>query len=206
MAILAENTELPTVPPAIPSVPVWRFSVTQYHEMLRAGILAEDDPVELLDGWLVSKMIKNPQHRLATELVREVLDGMTPQGWHVNSQEPITLSASEPEPDVSIIRGSRREYLDRHPVPADIGLVVEIADASLSRDKVLKKSLYAQAGIPVYWIVNLVERCVEVYTDPSAQGRDSDYRTRRDYASSDEIPVVLETREIARVPVRDLLP
>ncbi len=206
MAILTRNTDFPAGPPAIPSVPVWRFSVAQYHEILRAGILTENDPVELLDGWLVSKMVKNPLHRAATRLVRAALEGVAPQGWYVDSQEPITLSASEPEPDVAVIRGHTRQYLDRHPGPRDVGLVVEIADASLSRDQVLKKSLYAQAGIPVYWIVNLVERCVEVYTDPSAQERDSDYRTRRDYVSSDEIPVVLETREIARVPVRDLLP
>ena len=206
MATLVDNIELSADRSAVPSVPIWRLSVTQYHEMLRTGILAEDAPVELLDGWLVSKMIKNPKHRLATELVRECLDRVVPQQWHVNCQEPITLSASEPEPDVSVIRGPRREYLDRHPVPSEVALVVEIAETSLDRDQTFKKTLYAQAAIPIYWIVNLSERRVEVYTDPSSPGREPDYRSRRDYTPSDEIPLLLDAREIARIPVRDLLP
>lgn len=206
MAILIDNIEIPADRSAVPSVPIWRLSVAQYHEMLRTGILGEDDPVELLDGWLVPKMVKNPPHRAATRLVRVALEHVVPQGWYVDPQEPITLSASEPEPDVAVIRGDTREYLERHPGPREVGLVVEIADASLSRDQIVKKSLYAQAAIPVYWIVNLLERRVEVYTDPSGPGQESDYRSRRDYTATDEVPVVLDSREVARIPVQGILP
>jgi Uma2 family endonuclease len=206
MAILVENIELPADRSAIPSVPIWRFTVAQYHEMARAGILTEDDPVELLNGWVVVKMTKNPPHSVTTGLVRVALERIVPQGWCVDPQEPITLSASEPEPDVTVIRGHRRDYLDRHPNAAEVGLVVEVADASLDRDQVFKKSLYAEAGIAVYWVVNLVERRVEVYTEPSGPGRSPDYRSRRDYAPSDEMPLLLDAREVGRIPVRDLLP
>jgi len=119
---------------AVPGVSIWRLSVAQYHEMIRAGILAEDDPVELLDGCLVQKIIKNPPHCLATGLVRDALEKALPEGWHVKSQDPITLAASEPEPDVTVVRGSRRDYADRHPGPADVALVVEVADTGLQRD------------------------------------------------------------------------
>lgn len=206
MATLVENIELASDQSAIPPVPIWRFSVAQYHEMLRAGILRSGDPIELLNGWLVPKMTKNPPHRLTTGLVRVALERLIPEGLYVDTQEPITLTASEPEPDVSVIRGHRREYLDRHPNPSEVAMVVEVADASVDRDEVFKKWLYAEAGMPVYWIVNLVEQRIEVYTDPSGPSKEPDYRSRRDYTPSDEIPVVIDAREIARIPVRDLLP
>lgn len=206
MAVLAENTTVPTDRSEIPRVPIWRFTVAQYHEMARAGILTEDDRVELLNGWIVPKMTKNPPHSATTRLVRVALDRVIPPGWFVDSQEPITLAASEPEPDVAVIRGDRRQYLDRHPNASEVALVVEIADTSLDRDQVFKKSLYAEAGIAVYWVVNLVDRRVEVYTDPSGPGREPDYRSHRNYSPSDEIPVGLDAREIGRIPVRDLMP
>jgi Uma2 family endonuclease len=206
MATLVESIELPADQSAIPTVPIWRFSVAQYHEMARVGILSEDAPVELLNGWVVPKMTKNPPHSGTTRLVRAALERVIPPGWFVDTQEPITLATSEPEPDVAVIRGDRRRYLDRHPSPAEVALVVEVADASLDRDEIVKKPLYAEASIPVYWIVNLVEHRVEVHTDPSGPGREPVYRSRHDYTPSDEIPVLIDAREIARIPVRDLLP
>src|SRR5687767_9121960 len=104
-----------TIPPAMPPVPVWRFSVDKFHEMLRAGIFTADDPVELLEGWLVPKMPKNPPHRVASRLIRKALEAIVPTGWYVDAQEPITTADSEPEPDVMAVRGDTRDYLDRHP-------------------------------------------------------------------------------------------
>ena len=138
-------------------------SVEQYEEMVRAGILSEDDPVELLDGWLVPKMPKEPLYVMATELARDALVKVIPDGWHVNSQQPLRLATSEPEPDAMVVRGSRRDYLDRLPGPAEVALVVEVADTSLEQDRVFKKAIYAGAAIAVYWIVNLIERQVEVF-------------------------------------------
>ena len=133
---------------ALPPVQVWRLSVEQYEEMVRAGILSEDDPVELLDGWLVPKMPKKPLHVMATELVRDALVKVIPDGWHVNSQQPLRLSTSEPEPDAMVVRGSRRDYLDRLPGPAEVALVVEVADTSLEQDRVFKKAIYAARQSP----------------------------------------------------------
>jgi Uma2 family endonuclease len=191
---------------AYPPLPVCRFTVNQYEEMIQKGIIMEDDPIELLDGWIIPKMTKHPPHVLASELVRDALSRILPEGWCVHSQEPLRLATSMPEPDVTVIRGDLRLYCDRLPQAGDVGLVVEVSDASLSRDQVVKKSIYAKAGIPCYWLVNLIDRRIEEYTDPDASAETSDYRQRRDYSVDGEIALVLDGRSIASVCVRDLLP
>jgi len=191
---------------AVPPDVIWRLSVDQYHAMIHTGILTDDDPVELLEGWLVAKMPKNPPHRAVTRLLRQVLERLVPAEWYVDSQEPITTDDSEPEPDVVVVRGETRHYLDRHPGPNDVGLVIEVADTTLQRDRGFKKRLYARVGIPVYWIVNLSDNQCEVYTEPSGSGPQPDYRQRQDYGASDIIPVVLAGIEVGRIAVRELLP
>jgi len=188
---------------ALPPVPIRRWSVDEYHTMLRAGILSEDDHVELLDGWLVSKMTKNPPHRIATRRVRKVLERVVPLGWYVDSQEPITLPSSELEPDGAVIRGDTSDYADRHPPAAAVALVVEVADASLEFDRTLKKVIYAQASIPVYWIVNLIDGRLEVYADPTGQAECPDYRDRREYFPGEGVPLLVEGVEAARIPVQE---
>jgi Uma2 family endonuclease len=191
---------------AYPPLPVCRFTVEQYEAMIRAGIITEDDPIELLDGWITHKMTKNPPHVLASELVRNAIARILPAGWCVHSQEPVRLATSMPEPDVTVVRGELRSYRDHLPQAQDVALVVEVADASLSRDQILKKSIYAQAGIPCYWLVNLVDARIEEYTEPVATGESSDYGQRRDYAADGEIALLLDGRRISSFPVRDLLP
>jgi Uma2 family endonuclease len=190
----------------MPPEPITRLSVEQYHEMIRAGILDEDEPVELLEGWLVTKMAKKPPHTVATKLAHDALGQCVPAGWHVRAQEPITTDTSEPEPDLSVPRGDVRIYLDRHPGPKDVGLVAEVADSSLDRDRGWKKRIYARARIPVYWIINLIDDKIEVYTDPTGPARKPDYRVHKDYGPSDQVPVVIDGKVIARLKVRDLLP
>jgi len=107
--------------------------------MIRAGILTKDDPVELLDGRLVTKMLKRPAHRIATRRVRLALERVVPEGRYVDSQETITLRFSEPEPDVVIVCGWSGNYLDRHPGASDVGPVVEIADETLYRAHTVKR-------------------------------------------------------------------
>ena len=102
--------------------------------------------------------------------------------------------------------GDAHSYVERLPQAEDVALVVEISDASLSRNQGLKKSIYAQAGIPCYWLVNLVDRRIEEYTEPVVSGEKSDYRRRRDYPADGEIALVLDGQQVASVPVRDLLP
>lgn len=185
---------------------IWRFSVDQYHAMIRTGILTEYDPVELLGGWLVTKRPKSPRRSGVTRLIRQALESILPPGWHVDTQEPLTTIDSEPEPDVMVVRGETRHYLDRHPGPQDVALVVEVADSTLQRDRSLKKRLYAAAEIPVYWIVNLLDSQIEVYTDPSGPGEQPDHRQQQTYGPADTVPIMIEGREVGRLTVRDLLP
>jgi Uma2 family endonuclease len=183
-----------------------RLSVDEYHALIRAGTLTEDDPVELLDGELVTKMPKNPSHRIANRKTRKALEDLTPAGWYVEAQEPITLAESEPAPDVTVVPAQSADSTDHHPGPQDVALVVEVADSSLQRDRTLKKSLYAQANIPAYWIVNLSDKQLEVYTEPSGPADQPDYRQRRDYGPSDTVPVVIGGKAVGHIAVRDLLP
>ena len=196
----------PFLPAAMPPEPVCRLTPSQYHEMIAAGILTEGDPVELLEGWLVPKMVKNPPHSTARHLTTKALERILPSGWHVRSQEPITTGDSEPEPDLAVVRGKPEQYARSHPGPQDVALVVEVADASLGRDRSIKKQVYARAGIPVYWILNLPEQRIEVYADPTGPGESPDYRQHADYAVSAEVPLVIDDREARRIAVAELLP
>lgn len=185
---------------------LWRLSLEQYHAMAQAGILTENDPVELLEGWLVYKMTKNPPHTFATQQLRLAIEHFVPGGWFVNVQEPITVGNSEPEPDIVIVRGNRRDYLKRHPGPTDVELVIEVADATLRVDRNFKKRIYARAGVPVYWIVNLLDEQIEVYSQPTGPSKRPDYHIRQDYLHADELPVIIDGREIGRLAVKELLP
>ncbi len=97
-------------------------------------------------------------------------------------------------------------YSERHPGPQDLALVVEVSESTLGRDRGLKKRVYAGAGIIVYWIVNLVDHQIEVYTDPTGPAEEPDYRRRQDYGPADELPVVIAGTEVGRLVVKDLLP
>jgi len=191
---------------AIPNDLVWRLSIEQYHAIIQAGILTDDDSVELLEGWLVFKRPKNPPHRVTTRLVRTALENILPRGWYVDSQEPIALSNSEPEPDIVVVRGDTRQYLDRHPGAEDIALIIEVSDTTLQRDRTVKKRIYARAGISIYWIVNLVEEQVEVYSQPLVEVEQPDYSQRLDFGRSAVIPIIIEGIEIGAIAVNSLLP
>lgn len=184
----------------------WRISVERYHEMIEAGVLTENDRLELLEGFLIEKMTVNPPHAFVTETLRELLAEPIPEAFFVSSQQPITMQESEPEPDVSIIQGDRRDFLQNHPGPADLALVVEVADATLHQDQTWKKRIYAGVEIPVYWIVNLPDRQIEVYTQPAASLSTPTYNQLTTYRETDEISLVLDGEEIGRFPVSRLLP
>ncbi|MEG4204765.1 Uma2 family endonuclease [Microcoleus sp. Pol7_A1] len=191
---------------AIPNDLILRLSIEQYHAIIQAGILTDDDSVELLEGWLVFKMPKNPPHRVTTRLVRTALENILPAGWYVDSQEPITLSNSEPEPDIVVVRGDTRQYIDRHPGAEDIALIIEVSDTTLQRDRTVKKRIYARAGIAIYWIVNLLEGLVEVYSQPLVEVEQPDYSRRLDFGRSAVIPIIIEGIEIGAIAVNSLWP
>jgi hypothetical protein len=190
---------------AVPTYPIWHLSVEQYHEMARVGILTDDDAVELLERWLITKMTKNRAHSLLTRKTREVLAYTVPQGWYVDSQEPITTNDSEPELDVLVIRGAPEDYPDRQPYPHEVALVVEVSDTTLQRDRTLKQRIYAAARIAVYWILNLQDQQLEVYTDPHGTGETTEYRQRVTYRPADTVPVMIAGQDVGRLAVRTLL-
>jgi Uma2 family endonuclease len=183
-----------------------RFSVAEYHKLIEIGILTEDDNLELLEGYLVHKMSRNPPHDATLQLIQDTLPRLLPAGWCLRMQSAITLSGSEPEPDGAVVRGSARSYASHHPGPAGIGLVIEVADATLTGDRVDKGRIYARAGIPCYWIVNLVDRQVEVYMVPSGATTTPAYGQRQDFTINDDIALTLDGTTVATIAVRDLLP
>jgi Uma2 family endonuclease len=186
--------------------PVFRLSVDQYHAMIRTGILTENDSVELLEGWLIKKMSQNPPHSVVTELTAAKLRELGLSGWCVRSEKPITLSDSEPEPDVALARGSTRTYVERQPSAADVAMVVEVADATLQEDQGLKLRVYARAGIPIYWIINVNQRQVEVHSRPTGSTEEPNYADRQDYTDGSEVPVVIDGRQVGAIHVAELLP
>lgn len=173
-----------------------RITVEEYHAMARAGILTEDDAVELLEGWLVHKVIQNPPHTATTRYIRAALERLLPKGYFVDSQEPITLSDSEPEPDVVVVHGTLDDYTRRHPTVADVVLLVEVADSSVEQDRGTKKRVYASEGVAVYWIANLIEEQLEVYTLPSGAVQYPDYGSKVVYHADETIPIVIEGKTI----------
>src|SRR5580700_1132726 len=106
-----------------------RFTVAEYHRLTEMGILTEDDNLELLNGYLVHKMARNPPHDGTVQRVRKRLEKVLPAGWEIRVQSAVTLSESEPEPDVAAVRTDVGEYMKRHPNRADIGLLVEVSDS-----------------------------------------------------------------------------
>jgi Uma2 family endonuclease len=208
MASVTAESVTPASPAShdVPDVPIYRLSVAQYHAMATAGISTDDDPVELLEGWLVQQMTKHRPHSRATLRTRRAFERLLPPGWYVDTQEQITTVDSEPEPDVIVVVGDEQDYVDRQPRASEVPIVIEVADTTLQRDRSTKKRLYTRAGIAVYWIVNLIDRRIEVYTEPTVSGKRADYLQRHDYGPAETLAVVLDGETVGLVAVAELLP
>jgi Uma2 family endonuclease len=143
-----------------------RFTVNQYRRMAEAGILTEDDRVELLDGEIVEMTPVGRRHAACVSaLLRIFFSGVGDRG-EVWAQSSIALSLfSEPEPDVAVLRAHAVSYRDADPEPDDVLLVIEVAETSLGRDREVKVPLYARAGVPEVWIADVERRVLWVYED-----------------------------------------
>jgi len=190
------------------------LSVEQYHRMIETGILESGQPIELLDGFLVRKdrsatganpMTVGPSHAWVIDKLASSCAGLPKHGCYLRVQQPITLPPdNEPEPDGAIVRGSPDEYRDRHPGPGDILCLFEVADSSLQRDRVTKQRIYADAGIPLYVIVNVMDRVVEVHHGPLVEsGRYGKLEPRHRGSS---VQIVLPDATIFELPVDEILP
>ena len=179
------------------------MTVDEYEAKAASGEIPEDSRVELIEGKLVRKVTKNTGHSFSVCAVHDILAVLVPAGYSVRQECPVSIPPlNQPEPDVAVVDGTRVRYKKRHPGPLEIALIVEVADASLAKDRALVPT-YAAANIPVYWIVNLVDRQVEVYTVPNPAGG---YRSRVDYQPGDDVPVVINGQEVGRIAVTELLP
>jgi Uma2 family endonuclease len=190
----------PTPSPADPDV--YRLTVDEYERLAEAGVL--DDPqVELIEGLLFRKMTQKPPHAWAVETAHTHLNHMLPTGWFIREEKPVRIPRfNEPEPDLSVIRGNRDDFRGRHPGPKDIALLVEVADTSLDRDRGPKKTAYGRDRIPVYWIINLVDRQVEVYSNP----RRGVYHSSQIFKPGQDVPIVIDGSMIGSIAVADILP
>jgi Uma2 family endonuclease len=182
------------------------FSLDEYHWLIAKGFFASDERCELLDGLIINKMSRDPTHDSCLAASRRILDFRAPAGWHVRVQSAVTTKNSEPEPDLAIVRGSEFDYVSRHPGAADAALLVEVANSSLSSDRHWKGLLYAQAGFPLYWIINLIDMRVEVYSDPSGPDPEPSYRRREDFQIGRSIPLSIGGTLVEFVSVAELLP
>jgi len=186
-----------------PSPGVYRFTVDEFE---RIADSLDNDQVELIDGYIVGRGEMKPSHVLATELLKGRIQPMLPSGRFVREDKPVRIpDFDEPRPDIAVVRGDAKVYAHRHPGPEDVSLLVEVSDTTLQRDRGEKWVNYGRSGIPVYWIVNLVDRQVEVYTDPTAAG----YGSRVVYAqflSAQLAPVMIDGIEVGQIAVSDILP
>ena len=183
------SRQVSVLPPA-PVEMLRRFSVDEYHHMIANGTLNEDDPYELLEGWIIRKMAIDPIHAYAVSTLAFLLSELLSKDWFLRTQQPITSERSEPEPDIC--------------VAPETELLIEVANSSLATDRGNKMLFYASAGVPQYWIVNLIDHRVEVYTQPRG-GKKPGYKSCVHYAKCDEIPLVLAKKKVGSLPVSEFL-
>lgn len=175
-------------------VPRHRLTVADYHRLGDAGILGKDDRVELLEGQLVDMSPIGPRHALAVDALTELLVHAVAGRAHVRVQNPVTLDrGSEPQPDLTVVRRPWSGYPHAHPGPADILLLIEVADSSLELDLGAKRAIYARAGIGEFWIVDLTTDTLLVHRDPDGDG----YRS----VTLVGPPAVLDVRALAGVAI-----
>ena len=189
---------------AAPAVQSKHWTRREYDRLADAGILNPDERVELLEGEIVTMTPQHGPHAASIGLVEAALRQAFGSAHWVRIQLPLIVDPdSEPEPDLAVVQGSPRDYVTEHPHAAL--LVVEIADSTLERDRLYKAPIYARAGIPEYWIVNLAEHCLEVYRDPVVPaGQPPRYQTARTAAPTETVSPLSTPR--SSITVAELLP
>jgi Uma2 family endonuclease len=182
-----------------------RITVNEYDRMVESGAIGDDEPVELLGGELVPKMGQKPDNVWAVDYLDQAITAHSLGAWHVRKEHPVRIpDYDEPEPDLAIVKGARAAFRGKHPGPADLYQVIEVGNTTVNNDQGVRRERYARAGIPVYWIVNLRDGRVEVYTDPDrAVGN---YQSRVDYGPGEQVPVSIDGQEVCRISMADLLP
>lgn len=165
-----------------------RFTVADYHRMAEAGILPEDDRVELIDGEIMEMAPIGSRHAACVDRLAQLLFEQIRRRAVVRVQSPIGVSErSEPQPDLALLRQRADFYAQAHPGPEDVLLVVEVAETSADVDREVKVPLYARAGVPEVWLVDLAGEGIEVYRQPSPQGYQQVQRLRRGQSVASQV-------------------
>jgi Uma2 family endonuclease len=190
-----------TAPPAAADLAPHRFTASEYYRMAEAGILGEDDRVELIGGQIVDMSPINPPHAAAVDRCVRVFTRAVADRALVRNQNPLDLGEYDaPEPDLAVVRPRVDEYAEAHPTAAEVLLLVEVADSSLAYDRATKLPLYAAADIRETWLLNLQQRRLEVSQEPHEDG----YAVTRIYRPGERVaPLVFPDLNLA---VTDLLP
>ena len=189
-----------------PQLRTRRWTRLEYDRLIDAGVFRPGEPIELLGGMLVVAEPQGSAHFTAIRLAEDALRATFGPGWEVRVQGRIALDGeSEPEPDVALVPGTARDYREVHPARA--ALVIEVAESSLAMDREHKGSVYARAGLTDYWIVNLVDRVLEVYREPAPDpAAPFGWRYRSVTAIGAEGSVAPLAGHGSRISVADLLP
>ena len=190
------------VPEAQAPIPEKRkFTVAEYYRMAEVGILRPDERVELIEGEIIVMAAIGPNHAWSVDLDIPLFSRYAGDRFFLRIQNPILLNdGSEPQPDVALLRRRPEGYAAAHPTPADVLLVIEVADSSLEYDREVKVHLYGRAGVPETWVKNLPEDCIERFTEPGPEGYGQHTIHRRGETLT---PVSLPDLEL---PVDELLP
>jgi Uma2 family endonuclease len=180
-----------------------RLTVAQYEQMVENGILPQTNRLELIEGRIVEKARQSPPQAFSSASCRDALAGLVPTGWHVRCGNPVRVPArdSEPEPDVSVVRGQIRDYCDHHPGPEDVALVVEVVRWDVAEERRLAAT-YGGGGIPVYWIVNVAGRQLEVYAHPAGGA----YPAPTILGEPESVGLIIQGQVVGEIAVADLLP
>lgn len=185
-----------------PVFPVYRFSVDEYLRMADSGLLAHAN-VELLDGIIVPKMTRNSWHDAVLGIIEESIAPLLPCGWTTRVQVALVAIEGVPEPDLAIVRGSRRDYLRQRPCGTDAAIVIEVADSSVSIDR-QKAAIYCAAGVPTYWIINGVDQCIEVFERQSPS--EQQYSPKRVLRGHEQVDLTIDGKVLVTFVVDQLVP
>ncbi len=200
VSIAAQSRILPPIQPS-----PHRFSVEQYHRMIEAGVLTRADRVQLLEGVIVDMTPIGIAHAYAVQGLMRALVRILPDGWDVFVQQPVSMAGSEPEPDLAIVRGSYSDYSDRRPTAADVAVLIEVAETSLEIDR-KKIAIYARAGVPEYWLVNLPDRQIEIRRGPKTGAADPGYETFVVISAESKVPLVLDGKVVGEIALSRVYP
>jgi len=190
-------TELEKVSRVVPK----RFRVEDFRKMTEAGILPEESGWEIIDGYLIDKMSIGSKHASTVKkLNRKLTKLFDEQEAVVSVQDPIHINEfNEPEPDIALLKPREDFYAERHPLPEDVLLLIEVSSSTIEYDREIKKTLYAEAGIVEFWIVNLPDETVECYSQP----KNGNYRLARILEKGETVES--NTIENLKLPVEEIL-